>query len=37
MPSIRRYVVCGLSARRLGSFVLPILGLTELSACGGAL
>ncbi|GAA3100458.1 putative dehydrogenase [Kribbella aluminosa] len=29
MPAIRRYAVCGLSARGLASFVLPILGLTD--------
>lgn len=29
MPTIRRYAVCGLSARGLASFVLPILGLTD--------
>lgn len=35
MSSIRRYVVCGLSARGLASFVLPILGLTDRTADGG--
>ncbi|MGZ0153048.1 Gfo/Idh/MocA family protein [Kribbella sp. WER1] len=35
MPAIRRYAVCGLSARGLASFVLPILGLTDRTAEGG--
>ncbi|WUJ70887.1 Gfo/Idh/MocA family oxidoreductase [Kribbella soli] len=35
MSSIRRYAVCGLSARGLASFVLPILGLTDRTADGG--
>ncbi|HZX02465.1 Gfo/Idh/MocA family oxidoreductase [Kribbella sp.] len=35
MPAIRRYAVCGLSARGLASFVLPILGLTDRTADGG--
>lgn len=35
MPAIRRYAVCGLSARGLASFVLPILGLSDRTADGG--
>ncbi|MFG1912160.1 Gfo/Idh/MocA family protein [Kribbella sp. NPDC048928] len=35
MPSIRRYAVCGLSARGLASFVLPILDLTDRTTDGG--